>query len=535
MTVSRETLPTWLFGVFIAVAGPLLLFHFGAFHWFFRDDLSILADRHSGLPDLFAPYGDSHWIAVPRLLYVGLWQAFGLTTYRPYQLSAIVMHLTAVVLVHAVMRRAGVRPWLASAAAAGLVLFGPGAQNIVWAFQVGFTGSIAFGLAHLLLADHDGPTDRRDLLGLAFGLLAITSSGIGLTTTVAVAVAVLLRRGWRLALLHGVPLVLLYGIWAALAGASTASSFGAPSVSVLLSWVRSSFVGALVGLGHFSLVAWAYVLLLLLATGLAVRAWRRGELRDLGAVRTRLSMPTGLAIGALFFTATTGYGRWWLGNGSAGAQAERYVHLEAILVLPAIAVAAEAIAARWPVLVPALVALFLLPIPFNVDGFGDGPFGRDYMEARRATLTTAVRMPFARDVPRDVQPVPDPYASDAVTIGFLLSAEQAGRLNPSTTPLTPAVIDQFKVRLGVAQREGDGPPSGCRTHEAPLSIDPQPGDVLHLGSAVGIAPATAGQQSGAAVQFNPIAGTELTIELPDLHLVVVPAWLATSFELCEEG
>ena len=45
------------------------------------------------------------------------------------------------------------------------VLFGAGAQDILWAFQITFTGALVFGLVQLLLADHDGPVDRRDWLG----------------------------------------------------------------------------------------------------------------------------------------------------------------------------------------------------------------------------------------------------------------------------------------------------------------------------------------------------------------------------------
>ena len=63
--------------------------------------------------------------------------------------------------------------------AAGLFLFlGSGYQNIVWAFQIGFVGSLVFGLAHLLLIDHDGGFDRRDALGLAFGLAGLMCSGV---------------------------------------------------------------------------------------------------------------------------------------------------------------------------------------------------------------------------------------------------------------------------------------------------------------------------------------------------------------------
>ena len=55
------------------------------------------------------------------------------------------------------MRRAGVRPWLATLLAGVFVFFGSGAENILIAFQITFVGSLVFGLTQLLLADHDGP------------------------------------------------------------------------------------------------------------------------------------------------------------------------------------------------------------------------------------------------------------------------------------------------------------------------------------------------------------------------------------------
>src|SRR5690606_38776400 len=106
-------------------------------------------------------------------------------------------------------RRAGVGPWLATAAVLGLLLFGAGEDNIVWAFQITLVGALALGLVHLLLLDHDGPLDRRDAAGLAAGTLALMCSGIGLLMAMLAGGAALLRRGVRAALVHTVPLAAL--------------------------------------------------------------------------------------------------------------------------------------------------------------------------------------------------------------------------------------------------------------------------------------------------------------------------------------
>ena len=60
--------------------------------------------------------------------------------------------------------------------------------DIVFAFQIGFDGSLVCGLAHLILADHDGPFDRRDAAGLAFGVLGLLCSGVAVTMTIVVSV-----------------------------------------------------------------------------------------------------------------------------------------------------------------------------------------------------------------------------------------------------------------------------------------------------------------------------------------------------------
>ena len=109
-----------------------------------------------------------------------------------------------------VMRRAGVASLTATIVAAAFVLFGPGEENIVWAFQFTFVGALMFGLVHLILSDHDGPIDRRDQLGLLAGVASLMCSGVSLVLVGVVGLAVVVRCGWRPAVFHTVPLGALY-------------------------------------------------------------------------------------------------------------------------------------------------------------------------------------------------------------------------------------------------------------------------------------------------------------------------------------
>ena len=144
-------------------------------------------------------------------------------------------------------------------------------------------------------------------------------------------------------------------------------------------------------------------------------------------------------------------------------------------------------------------------------------------------LTTAVRMPFAYDVPSTLQPLPDPYASDQVTMGFLLTALRNGDLEPSTTELTPFVVNEFRVRMGLYQSPAKAFPSSCQTVKGKLELSPEKGKGYVIPDSVQIATRKGSRPSGPFVTFNPVAaGNHLTVVLPDLDLVVFPAPGATS-------
>lgn len=533
LRVDLERLPVLLFGAFVLVAGPLVLFRYGAYHWFFRDDFEFLANRDGRLPPVFEPHGGPHWVALPRVTYFVLWQFFGLRSYVPYQACTVALHLAIVVLLRVVMRRAGVGPWLASAAAAVLILFGPGAQNIVWAFQISFTGALVFGLVAIVLTDHDGPFGRRDVLAIGAGLGAVMTSGVGITMAVVVALAVFLRRGWRPALAYAAPLALVYGAWSTLADATTDTPFGRPTVGVLYRWVESAQIGTFLGLGHFQALAALFALILVLGVALALGPWRQGSFTE---ARKRLAVPVALFAGGILFAATTGLGRWY--SGEQAARGSRYIYLGAALTLPLLAVAAQELARRQRLLVPLLVGLFLLPIPFNLGGFTPDVFGPNYMADRERILTTAVRMPFAGEVPSDVQPIPDVFASDAVTMGFLLGAKQRGDLDPSTTPLDPATIAEFRVRLGVAARPADPDTldlTRCRSVDRVQGWSPAEGDRVTASGPLAVAARRDDGPFGPPVVLaQDSAQNELTIELPDLKLLIGPRG-PDPVLLCEQG
>jgi hypothetical protein len=515
-----------VFAVAVGAAFPLIL-ALGSFHWFLRDEWLFLAGRDlRSVNDLFRPHARTHWSTLPIISYRVLWRVVGIRSYLPYQALVVAVHLTIVVLLRAVMRRAGVGPWMATVAAAPFVLFGPGTQNILWAFQIGFTGSIALGLVQLLLASHDGDVDRRDFLGIGAGVLALMCSGVGVTMAVAVGAAVLVLRGWRTAALHTVPLAVVYGVWALIEHPiTTTPGYGYPSLGDVGEWLRSTVTGTFTSLGRFDPIAVALAVLLLVGLYFA---WRPGEG---GWRRARVALPAGLLVGLLAFSLSTVLGRWPYGTDFS--RASRYLYVAAAMALPAIAVAADEVARRWRVLTPVVMALLLIPIPFNLDGFRDDAFfGRRYFDNEERLITTAVRMPFARDVPRGVRIIPDPYLKN-VTIGFLLAAERDGRLRASKGPVTPREANELRVRLGVAEWS-KGPAARCRQVTGPLDLRPARGATFEFRTPVDIATVGPnGHETSERVAFLPQDGTHLTIELPGLHLRVAPRRGQRTFTWCD--
>src|SRR5437879_3944706 len=106
-------------GAFVAVeafALPLLI-ALGRSIWFTADEWDPIATRTAwDLGDLFRPHNE-HWSTLPILVYRLLWWLVGLRTHLPYLVIAVLLHLTVAALLRAVMRRAGIGPWLASLAA----------------------------------------------------------------------------------------------------------------------------------------------------------------------------------------------------------------------------------------------------------------------------------------------------------------------------------------------------------------------------------------------------------------------------------
>jgi hypothetical protein len=493
-------------------------------YWFFWDEWDFLAGRDGGsVDDLLRPHNE-HWSTLPILAYRALWRLFGLRTYVPYQVVSVALHVTVAALLRVVMRRAGVGPWIATAAASLFALFGAGDQNIVWPFQMAWTAAMAFGITQLLLADHDGPIVRRDWIALLAGLLGVLCSGIAVTMTIVVGMAMLIRRGRRVAVFQTAPLGVVYLIWW-LAYARDSYEARAGSLGLVVRFVAYGLWGTFDALGQLPAVGIGLAVLLVIGLVLAWRPLERNTLRRGAAV------PAAMLVGPAVFLLITALGRGAAFGASAG-RSSRYLYIVAAFLLPGLAIAADAVARRWRILTPAVLVVLVVGIPGNIKLFADHSNGKnaDFQLGYKRLILAVGHVRFARDVPRSEQV--DPVFADDLTIGWLLDGMTSGQV-PHPGPIEPA--DAATTSLGLALRQS---PFGkamepCHTLDSPLTRRLEKGESIGIdGGELAVVYLPDGAASSYPVRFNATKGPRLAATAGPLTLRLAPVPGSTPVKLC---
>jgi hypothetical protein len=354
----------WLFVLIVGliVALPVLLY-WGRDQWFFLDEWAVLVNRQLGdVGDLLEAH-NGHWVTPLALEYLVNQRVFGVDSYLPYQLWAVLSHLVVVLMVWFVMRRLAVRPAVCTATALPFAFYGAGATNIVFGFQFSLTLSVVCGLAQLLLADHDGPLNRRDAFAVVIGVVGIMSSAVGPPMVVGVAVAVLLRRGWRAAAVQAAPLAAIYLAWYAVFNRDLEGQ-ELTLTPKIVPFVAEMARAAFSGMGRHPLVSLGLAALAVLGGFEIWRRWRTQ--RSLAPV----AVPAALVSAFVAFAALTGLARAD-GFGVESAAEQRYIYIAAALFLPFVALGGEVLARRRLVLGVAPLVLLLIGIPANIDDIRD--------------------------------------------------------------------------------------------------------------------------------------------------------------------
>lgn len=310
----------------LAAAAPLLLW-LNRNQWFFGDEWAFFSNRLAGWGRVLVEPHNEHWPTVPILVYRALWAAVGLRSYLPYAAVLVVLHLATAHLLWRVMNRAGVAPLVATALAAVFAVLGAGSENLLWAFQMGFVGSVAAGLLHVLLVDHAGAFGRRDVAGWGVAVVGLAFSGIGVTMTATVGLVALLRRGVKASVATVAPPAVVSLVWFTTVGRRGLGEGG--STATALSDVTAyAWTGLSSALERLSGVPGAGVVVML-----AVLAWQLRQREVLGRPQ---ALATAMALGAVLLFVVVAAGR--SGLGVAQATTGRYAYIAAALLLPALGV-----------------------------------------------------------------------------------------------------------------------------------------------------------------------------------------------------
>jgi hypothetical protein len=350
--VLKGVRPEWIaLGVLMAIAAALILY-MGRGLTFFRDEWTFVIYRDGHEPANFLSSYAGHLLLWPTALYVFLFRTVGLDHFELYRLAALPWHLICALLVFLLARRR-VGDLLALAPAAVVLFLGSSWMDVLWPFQVSFTGAIAFGLAALLLLDRDDL--RGDAVVCACLVIALGWSGAALPFLPGVAVGLLVRRRlWRRIWVVAVPAV-LYLLWLAKYGEEHLD-YG-EALAHAPDYVLHMAGAGIAGITGLPLAAGPY-LALLLAALVVVRLWQLG--RDSPLAWEALTM--GMAFWGLTALARVG------DNDPA---AVRYVYPTAVFLLLLAVGLAPARAPRRAVAV-AILALTALTIPSNIEGFEEG-------------------------------------------------------------------------------------------------------------------------------------------------------------------
>ncbi|MDQ3931541.1 MAG: hypothetical protein M3252_01695, partial [Actinomycetota bacterium] len=333
-------------------AGLVALVALSHNQWFVSDEWDFLADRPLGdLRALFIPHNE-HWSTLPIVVYRLLYATVGLHSYLPYLTVGFLVHLGSAHLLWRLQRRAEVDAWIATATSAAFVVFGAGGENLLTAFGLTFDTSVLVGLGQVLLVDHAGGFNRRDLGGFGLALAGLLSSGIAITMVAVAGLIALLRRGWSAALLTVGPPALIYVIWLAIIGhLGLGAHQGNIDVANIPSFVWKGLTKTVdISLGLPGAGA---------VTLIALLVWL---VRHRGELRHRAAAISACAAGSAAFFVVAGIGR--AGMTAQQAESSRYLYVAGALLLPVVGVALSDLARR-PRLARALALVLIAVVAAN--------------------------------------------------------------------------------------------------------------------------------------------------------------------------
>jgi hypothetical protein len=198
----------WVLGALMLFVGVLLMYMARGTTFYYDEWTYIVSKFGGGINSFLEPHNE-HFSLIPIAIYKVMFRIVGMRGYPLYRLIVVVMHLVCVGLVYDIARRR-IGAWPALVAAISVLWLFAGWQNLLWAFQMSFVGSVMGGLAAWALIDRD--TRRCDIAaGVALGV-ALSCSGLGIPFVPGIAAELAWQRRWRRLWLVAIPFA-LYVIW----------------------------------------------------------------------------------------------------------------------------------------------------------------------------------------------------------------------------------------------------------------------------------------------------------------------------------
>jgi hypothetical protein len=162
---------------------------------FVADDWMLLVKRHAWSLDYFLHPFHGSIVLGPGVVYKFLQETVGMGSATPYYGAAIgTFALSGVLLFFYLRRRVG--DWLALCGAVLVLFLGAAFEDLLFAFQIGYFGSVAAGLGMLLCLDRED--EKGDLAASALLLVSLAFGSLGIVFAAAAAVDLLLGRRPRL-------------------------------------------------------------------------------------------------------------------------------------------------------------------------------------------------------------------------------------------------------------------------------------------------------------------------------------------------
>jgi hypothetical protein len=428
---------------------------------FFRDDWAFIGGKLDALPfpgRYLLPHNE-HWSLLPILAFRTLRATVGVGSYWPYLGLLLLLHLGVTHVLWRLMLVTGSKPVVATALAAIFSVLGAAAEDMVWAFQIGFVGSTLLGISAVYLAVTGTANWRKTAVLASLILASLATSGVGLAYLIVVPL-LLAWRQWRYAITaFGLPL-LVYVMWYAMYGRSLTHP---PSASVTLPLTVGAFVAlglvtALTGyfgcettiLSFFTIIG----VLILAALTLACRDWMANR-----TLARRI--PVAMCVGAVVFFGTAALARG--GLGLEIATSSRYVYVAMALLIPGLALLISTGADRHPKLIRAVVPIAMAIAVSNIfQLFTYATQNRQDSDTSRRVLVAATDL-VRSNGPIFIGQLPEPLLAPDLSTTDLTSRY----LDPAFAGVYPGRSDRLTASLNLQIRVTPVPHtstlSACRT------------------------------------------------------------------------